>query len=85
MRIIIYCNNICDVLKLYCYIILEVLDSVFFCEMFYFEILDVKKEKILDDFCNEYGLLRIVIVISVFGMGIYIIGINNVILYGVLK
>lgn len=46
---------------------------------------DVKKEKILDDFCNEYGLLRIVIVISVFGMGIYIIGINNVILYGVLK
>lgn len=85
LRIIRYCNSICDVLKLYCYIILEVLDSVFFCEMFYFEILDVKKEKILDDFCNEYGLLRIVIVISVFGMGIYIIGINNVILYGVLK
>lgn len=53
--------------------------------MFYFEILDVKKEKLLDDFCNEYGLLRIVIVINVFGMGIYIIGINNVILYGVLK
>lgn len=35
--------------------------------------------------CNEYGLLRIVIVISVFEMGIDIIGINNVILYGVLK
>lgn len=85
MRVIRYCNSIWDVLKLYCYIILEVLDSVFFCEIFYFEILDVKKEKILDDFCNEYWLLRIVIVISVFGMGIYIIGINNVILYGVLK
>lgn len=85
MRIIIYWNSIWDVLKLYCYIILEVLDSVFFCEIFYFEILDVDKEKILDDFCNEYGLLRIVIVISVFEMGIDIIGINNVILYGVLK
>lgn len=76
---------IIDQLDFFLRIIIYCNSSVFFCEMFYFEILDVKKEKLLDDFCNEYGLLRIVIVISVFGMGIDIIGINNVILYGVLK
>lgn len=53
--------------------------------MFHSETPDAKKEKILDDFFNENGLLRIVIATSAFGMGIDITGTNNVILYGAPK
>lgn len=84
-RTIIYCNSIRDVSKLYCYITSEVPDSVSFCEMFHSETPDAKKEKILDDLCNEHGSLRIVIATSALGMGIYITGTNNVILYGAPK
>ena len=52
---------------------------------FHSETPEAKKEKILDDLCNEHGSLRIVIATSALGMGIYITGTNNVILYGAPK
>lgn len=53
-RTIMYCNIIRDVSKLYCYITSEVPDSVSFCEISHSETPDAKKEKILDDLCNEH-------------------------------
>ena len=82
-KTVIYCNSIQDVSKLYVYLTSEVPNSVNYCEMFHSETPKAKKEKILNDLCNEDGLLKITIATSALGMGIDVPKTNNVILYGV--
>ena len=82
-KTVIYCNSIKDVSKLYVYLTSEVPNSVNYCEMFHSETPKAKKEKILDDLCNEDGLLKITIATSALRMGTDVPKTNNVILYGV--
>ncbi|XP_078310160.1 ATP-dependent DNA helicase RecQ-like [Crassostrea virginica] len=82
-KTVIYCNSIQDVSKLYVYLTSEVPNSVNYCEMFHSETPKAKKEKMLNDLCNEDGLLKITIATSALGMGIDVPKTNNVILYGV--
>lgn len=84
LRIFVYCNFILDVFKLYNYVVKEFENCINLVEMFYLEIFEDKKEKILLVLWNKDSCVWIVIVILVFGMGVDVLNCNLVVLYGFL-
>lgn len=70
-------------LKVYNFLIEEVLFCVYYIDLYYLEIEDIKKDFIINELKESDSKFRILVLISVLGMGIDVKGFNSVILYGV--
>lgn len=81
--VIIYCILINDVLKVYNFLIEEVLFCVYYVDLYYLEIEDIKKDFIINELKELDSKFCILVLISVLGMGIDVKCFNSVILYGV--
>lgn len=70
-------------LKVYNFLIEEVLFCVYYIDLYYLEIEDIKKDFIINELKELDSKFCILVLISVLGMGIDVKGFNSVILYGV--
>lgn len=70
-------------LKVYNFLIEEVLFCVYYIDLYYLEIEDIKKDFIINELKELNSKFCILVLISVLGMGIDVKGFNSVILYGV--
>lgn len=70
-------------LKVYNFLIEEVLFCVYYIDLYYLEIEDIKKDFIINELKELDCKFCILVLISVLGMGIDVKGFNSVILYGV--
>lgn len=68
---------------MYNFLIEEVLFCVYYIDLYYLEIEDIKKDFIINELKESDSKFRILVLISVLGMGIDVKGFNSVILYGV--
>ena len=81
-RTLIYCRSITDVSKLYTYITEELPESAHHVDMFHSETTDSSKEKILNSLKDPQSPTRVVIATSALGMGVDIVNLHSVALYG---
>lgn len=70
-------------LKVYNFLIEEVLFCIYYIDLYYLEIEDIKKDFIINELKELDSKFCILVLISVLGMGIDVKGFNSVILYGV--
>lgn len=70
-------------LKVYNFLIEEVLFCVYYIDLYYLETEDIKKDFIINELKELDSKFCILVLISVLGMGIDVKGFNSVILYGV--
>lgn len=70
-------------LKVYNFLIEEVLFCVYYIDLYYLEIEDIKKDFIINELKELDSKFCVLVLISVLGMGIDVKGFNSVILYGV--
>lgn len=68
---------------MYNFLIEEVLFCVYYIDLYYLEIEDIKKDFIINELKELDSKFCILVLISVLGMGIDVKGFNSVILYGV--
>lgn len=68
---------------MYNFLIEEVLFCVYYIDLYYLEIEDIKKDFIINELKESDSKFRILVLISVLGMGIDVKGFNSIILYGV--
>lgn len=86
LRIFIFCLSIKICVDIYI-VFLMVLDNFVmeFVNMFYLCIFENVKEIIREDMNDDNGNIRVLIVISVVGMGVNYKGVNNVVYYSFFK